>query len=259
MRPEVIVFFLLFALVSCQKVDNPVESHNSGSLSGPGSISGVQSPPGQSSTIVATPDTGTIYAVTPGTYGEIKIDSMTPGSYIISIVPPNVTSQHNLQPKGIQVKVEAGKKVNLDTVFMPFPAFTGTVACTGSISYYAIGSLTQPNFACTYNGSDFYLVFHQNPNDITVSMALSNVADTGTYLLGNTINSSIRIQKFNGPANIQAWSTLKGGSGMIRIIMIDTVSKTCSGTFTVSAVAENKFTTGTQAISNGSFTGVNYE
>lgn len=219
-----------------------------------GTIVGKVTPTNGAVNVVATPtSSGTTLVMSVSGTGDFKAENVTPGDYTITANP----STGYGQPAAIQKNVTAGNTADVGTIQMTTASTSGNVTFTLDGTNYNI----VPPFAFAGYNSPNFIVGSQtaagNVDHISVSVTLNNVNGPGTFVLGSTLNSTVRILQYVG-STIYAWSTVRGGSGTVNITTLNTVTRTCSGTFTVNAVAENNFTTGTKTIANGTFTNLIY-
>lgn len=244
-RVMITILFLSFILLGCTDKGDPEAV---------GNIKGKVFPENAAVNVLAAPTFGiNSITMTVNAAGEFSVDNVPPGEYVITANPAAGYGP----PPAVQTNVTTNNTADLGTIQMT------TIATTGSVSFTLDGTshtIVPPLAFAAYNSPNFSIgskTGAANTNHFAVNIALNNVNGPGSYTLANNLSSTIRILQYAGSTTF-AWSTLKGGAGTVNITTINSTTRTCSGTFTVNATAENVYTAGSKAISNGVFTNLGY-
>lgn len=242
------LLLVLICVSGCGKEENDFSTATKGDIKGkirPGT--GAES-------VVATPTfSAPILTMLTDDSGNFAAKNVATGLYVITINPVKGFEK----PAPIRKSVKPRQTLDLGTIEMTPVPLSGNVSFTLDGANF---SLFPPFTFAEYNTPNFLVKSQTAPSNvdhISVVITLDNVNGTGTFQLNNSVNSTIRILQQAG-SNLYTWSTVKGGSGSVTISTLNTVTRICSGTFSVSAVAENNTTPGTKTIANGSFTNLSF-
>ncbi len=129
-----------------------------------------------------------------------------------------------------------------DVVLPPAPVVTN------SVIYRLSGTaITATSVTATYTNNILTVTGGTTPHSLTIQ--LTNPTTSGTITNG-TIIYAIGSDRWS--------SAVSGGSSSVELTVLNTVTQKVSGTFTATLQPDGGGATGTQTITNGSFTDVSY-
>ena len=149
-----------------------------------------------------------------------------------------------------------------DTISLPIKNDDGEVAYTiDGVSYSSFYPFSSAAYG--WIGKNSFLFSNAtglNPaGRWSIYVVVDSVNGPGSYPIDHTLNYNCQIEKRIGDNTVGFWSTISGGSGVVNISSMDTLSRRISGTFNVTAASTNTIIPGNIIISDGVFDNLYYE
>jgi hypothetical protein len=229
-----------------------------------GTVSGSISPVSAASEVILTSTTSSqgysqTYTQTPNIDGSFTFESVTPGSYELSIAP--ITGY--IAPVEDPLNIAAGQNplgefyLSPNTNTPPSPpvqqgSFTFTLN-NGTVYTYS-----SPYLLCTYSSPNLFIETAGATNPYyEIQISLNGVSGLNSYSISNTSTNYLRLfYNINPSTNDGYWNTGGSGSGRVTITQLNTTTRLVSGYF-IGSLTPQGATVG-NIIINGSFTNLNF-